>query len=178
MWRYPGMPAGFCDSPAYGKQEEDQMRYGQWTHGRWHPGYCSGLACYGHGGPKEKKGESVGTIHFAVDLDGTLIQYDGWKGEDHFGDPMEGAIDFVNAMLEKKHVVTVFTTRTAQDKVQQALIDRGFPELPVTNIKSPKFSVFIDDRAYRFNGPPQWAEMKDWDWSKKANPWNRDVPDA
>lgn len=131
---------------------------------------------------KKPKGELMGTIdgalHFAIDLDGTLLKYDGWKGEDHFGDPMEGAVEFVNAMLEKNYKVTVFTTRTAQSKVQQALIERGFPELPVTNIKSPKFSVFIDDRAYRFNGPPQWVEMKDWDWPKKVTPWNMGAPGA
>ena len=45
MWR-GGIPAGFCDKPAYGEQEAGQDRY---------KGYCGGLACYGHGGPKGKK---------------------------------------------------------------------------------------------------------------------------
>lgn len=49
-----GMPAGFCDEPAYGPQEPDQRRYGRWQNGRWLPGYSSALTCYGHGGPKEK----------------------------------------------------------------------------------------------------------------------------
>ena len=49
-----GCPAGFCDEPAYGKQEEGQMRHGGWyrTPRVWFPGYCAGLACYAHGGPK------------------------------------------------------------------------------------------------------------------------------
>jgi hypothetical protein len=57
MWM-GGVPAGFCDKPAYGKQEKDQYRYGNWydrgSYREWIAGYCGGLACYGHGGPKEK----------------------------------------------------------------------------------------------------------------------------
>jgi hypothetical protein len=26
----------------------------------------------------------------AVDLDGTLLEYNGWKGEAHYGNPIEG----------------------------------------------------------------------------------------
>lgn len=60
MW-CGGLPAGFCEAPAYGRQEPDQMRYVTWSEGwgKYFPGYCSGLACYNHGGPKapEKKEE-------------------------------------------------------------------------------------------------------------------------
>lgn len=57
MW-CNGVPADFCDEPAYGPQEKDQTRYGQW--GNWwtgmrpgfNAGYCPGLACFNHGGPK------------------------------------------------------------------------------------------------------------------------------
>lgn len=62
MWRM-GMPAGFCDEPAFGPQEKSQRRYGEYGQGYdkngnwcsggiWHNGYCGGLACYNHGGPK------------------------------------------------------------------------------------------------------------------------------
>jgi hypothetical protein len=53
MWG-GGVPAGFCDEPAFGKQEPGQRRYGEWSTawGKWFDGYCSGLACYNHGGPK------------------------------------------------------------------------------------------------------------------------------
>ena len=44
MWMYPGVPAGFCGKPAYGKQTpEGEMRYDH---------YVPRLACYGHGGPE------------------------------------------------------------------------------------------------------------------------------
>ena len=53
MWS-GGCPAGFCDRPAYGPQEPDQRRYGGWSksQGKWFNGYCGGVACYDHGGPK------------------------------------------------------------------------------------------------------------------------------
>lgn len=56
MWWGYGAPAGFCDKVAYGEQEAGQIRYGEWVpwERRFRAGYCSGLACYNHGGPKEK----------------------------------------------------------------------------------------------------------------------------
>jgi len=43
MW-CNGLPAGFCDEPAYGEPTKDgKLRYS---------GYVPGLACYSHGGPK------------------------------------------------------------------------------------------------------------------------------
>lgn len=53
MWM-GGLPHGFCDEPAYGEQEKGQRRSGDWIHGKWCDSYVPGLACYGHGGPKEK----------------------------------------------------------------------------------------------------------------------------
>jgi hypothetical protein len=50
MW-CGGMPAGFCDQVAYGYQEKEQTRHGDWIGIRFRSGYCSGLACYNHGGP-------------------------------------------------------------------------------------------------------------------------------
>ena len=55
MWS-GGCPAGFCDNPAYGPQEKGQRRYGEFSRawGKWFSGYCSGLACYAHGGPAKR----------------------------------------------------------------------------------------------------------------------------
>lgn len=52
MWS-GGCPAGFCDEPAYGNQEPNQMRYGTFERGRWYPGYSSALTCHAHGGPEK-----------------------------------------------------------------------------------------------------------------------------
>ena len=42
MW-CNGMPAGFCDKPAYGEQVPRQTRY---------DGYIPALCCHAHGGPE------------------------------------------------------------------------------------------------------------------------------
>lgn len=52
MW-CGGMPAGFCDAPAYGPQEPDQRRSGDYYNGKWTESYVPYWACYAHGGPKE-----------------------------------------------------------------------------------------------------------------------------
>jgi len=44
MWM-GGLPAGFCDEPAYGKPEGRFNAY---------DGYVPSLACFSHGGPENK----------------------------------------------------------------------------------------------------------------------------
>lgn len=45
-----------------------------------------------------------------VDLDGTLARYDGWKGVEHIGDPLPGAVEFVRELTTFAEVV-IYTTR-------------------------------------------------------------------
>ena len=45
MWTLGGVPAGFCDSPAYGKVHPDTVSYGYVAYG---------LACPMHGGPDSR----------------------------------------------------------------------------------------------------------------------------
>ena len=45
-----------------------------------------------------------------VDMDGVLAKYDGWKGVDHIGEPIDGAREFLRK-LSKKYEVAIFTTR-------------------------------------------------------------------
>ena len=58
MWRYPGVPAGFCDKVAYGEPlpyKTFRDRFGKIQ--RFDGGYCGhvpGLACAAHGGPRTK----------------------------------------------------------------------------------------------------------------------------
>lgn len=47
-----------------------------------------------------------------VDLDGVLASYDGWKGVDHFGPPIKGAVEFTKNLSQEWRVV-IFTTRAS-----------------------------------------------------------------
>lgn len=99
--------------------------------------------------------------HYAVDLDGTLLKYEGWKNEDMFGEPFPGVIDWINNRLAEGHKVSVFTAREQLDKVKRYLKSVGFPDIPVTNIKGNTFTLMIDDRAMRFSNPRLWQDTKD-----------------
>ncbi|HEX6278672.1 MAG TPA: hypothetical protein VFZ49_01535 [Pyrinomonadaceae bacterium] len=105
-----------------------------------------------------------------VDLDGVLAKYEKWKGIDHFGAPIPGALEFVKK-LSKFAEITIFTSRCAQDvlegshvtpgqlrvKVIEWLEKHGFPYTDVyIGQGKPRAAAFIDDRAVHCN--PQLVE--------------------
>lgn len=60
MWRYPGVPAGYCEREAYGERPEPERYYrNAWTgeqqrsDGKYN-GYVPRLACPSHGGPPSR----------------------------------------------------------------------------------------------------------------------------
>ena len=97
-----------------------------------------------------------------VDLDGVLATYDGWKGMDNFGDPIPGAVDFINE-LNKFAEVVIFTTRcnlsvtrketgetvlSLQKRVKDWLDKHGFKYKDVyIGQGKPLGAAYIDDRA-------------------------------
>lgn len=90
------------------------------------------------------------TKSVALDFDGVLATYDGWKGEDHFGLPMAGSRALVEALRDKGQEVVVFTARPPA-KVTRWLTEHHFPEgLQVTNVKDSAMTVFLDDRVVHF----------------------------
>lgn len=46
-----------------------------------------------------------------VDLDGTLAHYDGWRGADHIGDPVQAILDMVFRQRLLGIEVRIFTAR-------------------------------------------------------------------
>ena len=100
---------------------------------------------------------------FCVDLDGTIAQFDGWKGHKHIGDPFSGAAEFVRRLSSLGKVV-LFTVRMSKKAWQtnvmpladrKTLIEKwlhtwGFP----SNIEiydgagKPFADVYIDDRGF------------------------------
>jgi len=99
-----------------------------------------------------------------IDLDGTICQYDGWKGEDHFGDVIPGAKEALQKLKKAQWLVIIFTTRGDKHKIKKYLDDNGlFYDYINENPHQPKGAsgklfahVYLDDRAVRFSG--DWEE--------------------
>lgn len=87
----------------------------------------------------------------AIDLDGTLAHYDGWKGLEHIGDPIPKMLSFVKELLAIGEEVVIFTAR-ADDPMAVVFIEMWLdkhylPRLDITNIKRKSFEKIYDDRA-------------------------------
>lgn len=50
---------------------------------------------------------------YGFDLDGTLAKYDGWKGIDHIGEPVELMVARIKKMHDEGKVVKILTARVA-----------------------------------------------------------------
>ncbi len=94
-----------------------------------------------------------------VDLDGVLAKYDEWEGVDHFGDPIEGAVEFTKKLGETFDVV-IFTTRCNPEvnkperphllvnRVREWLDKHGFHYDDIYSGEGkPIAQWYVDDRA-------------------------------
>jgi hypothetical protein len=59
MFMYPGIPAGFCEKPAYGIPPPSSRHMNYFTNrmqrdDNRYDGYVPGLACVAHGGPRSR----------------------------------------------------------------------------------------------------------------------------
>lgn len=116
-----------------------------------------------------KETETTKRGWIAVDLDGTLAQYNGWKGIEHIGPPVELMLKRVKAWLRLGYDVRIFTARVDGGEVALAAGDkngeahrnivavRGYIEqwcmrhigqvLPITNVKDYGMIELWDDRS-------------------------------
>src|SRR5262249_54544125 len=87
----------------------------------------------------------------AVDLDGTLAEYHGFKGEEHIGKPIPAMLERVKRWVKEGKTVVIFTARVhgpgAFPHIQKWLRDNGLEGLRITNKKEPAMEEFWDDRA-------------------------------
>jgi len=103
----------------------------------------------------------------AVDLDGTIAQYDGWAGEDSIGDPFPGAIEFLLALKQRGFNIVIFSARAGTElginAIWKWLQVHGLQQMveEVTNVKQYRFSVMIDDRAITFTVAQDYAHLID-----------------
>lgn len=97
----------------------------------------------------------------AVDLDGTLAHYDGWRGALHIGAPIGPMVERVKGWLAAGQDVRIFTARVYTDgsptrdaevaEVVAAIEDwcrvHLGVALPITNVKDFMMAELWDDRA-------------------------------
>jgi hydroxymethylpyrimidine pyrophosphatase-like HAD family hydrolase len=98
----------------------------------------------------------------AVDFDGTLATYNGWKGVDHLGEPIPEMVEKVKTALAQGDEVTIFTARVnpGDGNYKEALeatislisigqwsLKHVGKLLPITCQKSKHWDEFWDDRA-------------------------------
>jgi arginine repressor len=101
----------------------------------------------------------------AVDLDGTILEYDGWKGEDHFGKPRVGARKGLRELQRTGNLVVIHTCRGNTQAVKDVLHEHDLPydyvnenphQPPGTSDKI-QAEVYIDDRAVQARQP--WSQI-------------------
>ena len=103
--------------------------------------------------PDEMKGV------IAFDFDGVLAQYDGWKGIDILGEPIQETIQALRKLKEEGYKILIFTSRAETPKLRQWLKDNNVPYDAINKNVSdifPKnakcfYHCFVDDRALHFN---------------------------
>lgn len=86
-----------------------------------------------------------------VDLDGTLAEYEGWKGPDNIGEPIPAMAFRVRKWLADGREVRIFTARAGVPEqiapVKAWLLKHFGQELPVTATKDFAMIELWDDRC-------------------------------
>ncbi|PTD94720.1 hypothetical protein C9439_01005 [archaeon SCG-AAA382B04] len=106
----------------------------------------------------------------AVDLDNTIFELTEWKGQNHFGKPIEGVKQALNQLREDGFEIIIWTTRFNEGKEGLKNIsdllekhDIPFDYINYNPYQPPDMSqklyadYYIDDRAIEFNG--DWSEV-------------------
>ena len=96
------------------------------------------------------------TRHIAVDLDGTLASQDETGGPGDIGAPVHDILARVNDELAAGNEVSIFTSRVdpseegadeARAAIEAWCLEHLGCVLPVTAVKSRRFTEFWDDKA-------------------------------
>ena len=82
-----------------------------------------------------------------VDFDGTLAHYEGFKGDDHVGAPVEPMVRRVRKWLREGKDVRLFTARKPNPALRRWMLEHLGEVLPVTSTKDHKCQAMYDDRA-------------------------------
>ncbi|MEA2063880.1 MAG: hypothetical protein U9P14_09305 [Gemmatimonadota bacterium] len=102
----------------------------------------------------------------AVDFDGVIAHYNGWKGYGVLGEPIEGVAKTLTKLRERGWKIIIHTTR-GTDEISGYLRHHRIPydeincnsELAGSNPGKPLATCYLDDRAVCFTG--DWDQAYD-----------------
>ena len=93
----------------------------------------------------------AGKKTIALDIDGVLAQHSkGAFQAGQIGDPVPGALEFVQRLLDNDYKVVIYSARPV-GLIYQWLNQHKFPSLQISEGK-PVASCYVDDRAITFIG--------------------------
>ena len=125
----------------------------------------------------------IGNRWIGVDLDGTLAEWDGWKGPEYIGKPIPKMLDRVKRWIKMDIEVRVFTARASVPEhippVQKWLKENGLDNVRVTNEKDYRMLQLWDDRCIQVI-PNTGDLIKNATWVEppKEEPSGSDNPDS
>ena len=104
-----------------------------------------------------------------IDLDGTLAYYDGFKGDEHVGEPIEPMVKQVRKWIREGRDVRLFTARKPHPAIRKWMREHLGALIPITAVKDPDCQAIFDDRAVgvkRNEGVPFSEENVEQIWER------------
>jgi hypothetical protein len=94
----------------------------------------------------------------AVDFDGVIAEYDGWKGRGVLGLPRKDVVEALHELYVEGWKIVIHTTRGEQE-VRPYLAEHGIPHHEINRNSDyrtlgvkPVADVYWDDRAFFYSG--------------------------
>ncbi len=97
-------------------------------------------------------------LTIAVDFDGVLAEYDGWKGPDVLGKPRQDVVDVLRVLRAEGWKIVIHTTRSEAQisdylKLHEIPYDEVNQNSSYRNSGSkPVATIYWDDRALCYSG--------------------------
>lgn len=95
----------------------------------------------------------------AVDLDGTLLQYDKYRGKDIFGAPNPGMVELLEQVKSAGWTIVIWTVRQESEAMKEHLLKFNiqydyinWQPWPKDGSRKITADVYLDDRGLRFDG--------------------------
>ncbi len=114
---------------------------------------------------EQQRDEPLHPPVLAVDLDGTILEYEEWQGPDVFGRPREGAAEALTRLREQGYKILIWTTRGNIEGIKQTLEEHKIPYdwinrnpyQPVGASAKVAAAFYIDDRG--IDGKQDWQAI-------------------